>query len=58
MNLCYICCWTKYGGFTRKDSMEEFPGGNLPGRNLTELNSPRQGDSQVNEILYMKYVTP
>ena len=55
-------------GFTRKDSMEEFSGENLPGRNLTEPNSPGQGDSQVRISLVsifkiqiaviMKYVTP
>ena len=53
-------------GFTRQDSMEEFPGGNLPGRNLTELNLPGQGDSLVKislvsifktQIVIMKYVT-
>ena len=48
--------------------MEEFPGGNSPGRNLAELNSPGQEDSQVRISLVfifkthiaviMKYVTP
>ena len=34
-------------GIHLNNLMEEFPGGNSPGRNLTELNSLGQGDSKV-----------
>ena len=47
MNLCYICVEQKMGVFTRRDSPEVFSRENSPERNLTEVNSPGQGDSRV-----------
>ena len=34
-------------GFPRRDSLDNTFGGNSPGRNLTEVNSPGQEDSQA-----------
>ena len=55
-------------GLTRRNSPARISGENSPGRNLTAVNSPGQGDSKVGIFLAtifkiqitvsMKYVTP